>query len=240
MAVPRQGLLSFCRMKPFWTGILALGVVGSLSALPRATGSVAGRVQLLRNGEAQTDAADAVVWIEGLRAAKEPGTAAATMTSDHKHFVPRVVAVSVGETVAFPNQDPIFHNVFSVSAENRFDLGLYRRGRSREKLFELPGLVRVYCNIHPQMVGYVRVVDSRFRLVTGHDGVFAFDGVPAGPQKLRAWSEEGGETESAINVRAGGRIDATLTLEASAFKSQPHKNKYGQDYPPPPADEDRY
>ena len=70
-------------------------------------------------------------------------------------------------TVDFPNVDPIYHNVFSVSGGNRFDLGLYRSGSSKSQKFDETGLVRVYCNIHPQMVGFVMVVDSDFAAVTG-------------------------------------------------------------------------
>jgi len=162
------------------------------------------------------------------------------MVSERKTFMPRVVAVPVGMPVSFPNADPIFHNVFSVSGANHFDLGLYRSGRSKDRAFASPGLVRVYCNIHPQMVGYVRVVDSSFAAVTGPGGAFSFDGVPAGDRVVRAWCEAGGETSAVVHVRARQASPAVLTLDVSAFKPQPHKNKYGQDYPPPPADEDRY
>ena len=89
------------------------------------------------------------------------------MRSDQKRFQPRVVAVPKSASVDFPNVDAIYHNVFSVSGSNRFDLGLYRSGASKHKEFDEPGLVRVYCNIHPQMVGFVFVVDSDFAAVDG-------------------------------------------------------------------------
>jgi hypothetical protein len=130
--------------------------------------------------------------------------------------------------------------VFSVSGDNHFDLGLYRSGRSKEKTFAVPGLVRVYCNIHPQMVGYVRVVDSSFAAVTGPGGAFSFDGVPAGPRVVRAWCEQGGEASQPVVVHPGRTAEASISFDVSAFKPKPHKNKYGQDYPPPPPDEDRY
>jgi hypothetical protein len=100
--------------------------------------------------------------------------------------------------------------------------------------------VRVYCNIHPQMVGYVRVVDSSFATVTGPGGTFSFDGVPAGERVVRAWCEAGGETSATVQLRPRQASTVALTFDVSAFKPQPHKNKYGQDYPPPPPDEDRY
>jgi len=209
-------------------------------ASPVPSGRVEGRVTLLDNGKARADASNVVVWVEAARSASPGSAPIPKMTSNHKRFTPRVVAVEAGHAVSFPNEDPIFHNVFSVSGENRFDLGLYRSGRSKDRVFPSAGLVRVYCNIHPQMVGYVRVVDSSFSAVTGAAGSFAFDGVPAGDRVIRAWSEPGGETSAPVVVRPGAAATVALTFDVSAFKPQPHKNKYGQDYPPPPPDEDRY
>lgn len=204
------------------------------------SGRLEGRVSLLDNGKARADASNVVVWIEATRAAAPASVPPPKMTSNHKRFTPRVVAVEAGHAVSFPNEDPIFHNVFSVSGENRFDLGLYRSGRSKDRVFPAPGLVRVYCNIHPQMVGYVRVVDSSFSAVTGPAGTFSFDDVPSGDHVLKAWSEEGGETSASVVVGPHIAATATLTFDVSSFKLQPHRNKYGQDYPPPPPDEDRY
>jgi plastocyanin len=204
------------------------------------TGRIDGTVTVTEKGRPRADASGIVVWVDGAHGGDGRKRELPRMTSLHKKFVPRVVAVEAGEAVAFPNQDAIFHNVFSVSGENRFDLGLYRQGKSREKAFAAPGLVRVYCNIHPQMVGYVRVVDSSFYAVTGPDGRFSFDGVPAGERTVKAWSEEGGEFSATALVRPGSPAKAALAVDTSGFRSEPHKNKYGKDYPPPPADEERY
>ncbi len=212
-------------------------------ASPAGAGSLSGRVTIVRGGTTLAEAANAVVWIEGLHS---PGGAArvarAEMKSQGKKFVPRVIAVSRAGEVQFPNADPIYHNVFSVSAPNRFDLGLYRSGGSKEKRFDEPGLVRVYCNIHPQMVGFVMVVDSDFAAVTGPDGTFRFAGVPPGNWTVRAWQEEGGEAQAPVSLRARTETPpVTLTMDASAFKAQPHKNKHGKEYPPSrPSDDERY
>lgn len=162
------------------------------------------------------------------------------MKSERKRFNPRVVLVPRRDSVEFPNVDPIYHNVFSVSGANRFDLGLYRSGSSKKQRFDEPGLVRVYCNIHPTMVGYVQVVDSDYGAVTGSEGTFRFEGVPPGSYRVRAWHEEGGEANAAVQVRAGEDATIALTLDATGFRPQPHKNKYGKDYPPPPPDDERY
>jgi plastocyanin len=222
--------------------VLAAGLFAghALSCGAIGFGTVEGRVVLTDGGTARSGASDVVVWLEGLHSSAALSGKETEMKSLHKRFVPRTVAVGTGQAVAFPNEDGIFHNVFSVSGENHFDLGLYRRGKSREKKFETSGLVRVYCNIHPQMIGYVRVVDSSFYAVTQSDGAFRFENVPEGPHTVKAWFDEAGEVSASVTVRPGARAPASLTLDASGFKPQPHKNKYGQDYPPPPPDEDRY
>jgi hypothetical protein len=162
------------------------------------------------------------------------------MKQASKRFQPRVVAVPKNSTVEFPNADPIYHNVFSVSGANRFDLGLYRSGASKPKTFDSPGLVRVYCNIHPQMIGFVMVVDSDYFAVTPVSGEFSLPNVPAGERVLKVWHEEApAELSIPITVK-GSAVEAVgpIRIDVSAYKPEPHKNKYGKDYKPPPADED--
>ncbi len=187
--------------------LLSLLLAIPAPVLPNAGGIVSGQVTLLSNGAARADASNAVVWLEGVRLpAEASGTSPAPepqMKSDQKRFLPRVVVVSRSRSVNFPNADPIYHNVFSVSGGNRFDLGLYRSGASKRKEFLEAGLVRVYCNIHPQMVGFVMVVDSDFAAVTGKDGKFRLEGVPPGDWTLKAWHEESGsEVSVPVTVRA--------------------------------------
>jgi plastocyanin len=220
------------------TFLLALLV--ALFPFPPTGGTVEGRVVLLRAGTPVPDASNAVVWIEGARGGGSV-PAEGQMKSEQKRFTPRVVLVRPNATVQFPNADSIYHNAFSVSGRNRFDLGLYRSGASREKKFEETGLVRVYCNIHPQMVGFVMVVDSGFAAVTGPDGTFRFDGVPHGSLVVKAWHEESGETQTPVTVGGGSEAPLTIRLDVTGFKPVPHKNKYGKDYPPGAGtDDERY
>jgi plastocyanin len=212
-----------------------------LAAVHARAGTVSGRVILVKDGKELADASNAVVWIEGMKGAA-PNGHAGEMKSSQKRFQPRVVAVPAKGTVEFPNADPIYHNVFSVSGDNRFDLGLYRSGASKSKTFDEPGLVRVYCNIHPQMVGFVMVVDSDFAVVTERDGSFKFEGVPAGPHAVRVWHEEGPEAKETVTVGTGASAPLTIRIDVSGFKPESHKNKYGKDYKPPPPDseDERY
>jgi hypothetical protein len=160
------------------------------------------------------------------------GAKTAQMAQTGKRFEPKVLAVAKNATVEFPNTDPVYHNVFSVSGSNRFDLGLYRSGATKSKKFEDAGVVRVYCNIHPQMVGFVLVVDSDYVAVTGPDGTFRFDNLPPGNYTLKVWSEESGESAQPVSVGAAPGAPVAVRLDATGFKAEPHKNKYGKDYPP--------
>ena len=205
-----------------------------LIGAPSGAATVSGNVVLVSGGKPVPDASNVAVWLEGgPRAGSVPAAAKATrMQQSSKQFQPKLLIVEKNATVDFPNLDPIYHNVFSVSGGNRFDLGLYRSGSSKSKKFEETGLVRVYCNIHPQMVGFVMVVDSDFAAVTGRDGAFQFDNVPPGNYVLKAWNEQGGETSQPVTVRSGTEPPLSLSLDVTGFKPEPHKNKYGKDYPP--------
>jgi len=102
-------------------------------------------------------------------------------------FTPRVLAVPVGTMVEFPNNDRVFHNVFSFRDGKRFDLGLYLVGSSRQVAFDKPGLSRIYCNIHPNMAAYVMAVDSPYFAVSDRAGTFRIAAVPTGTYRYYAW-----------------------------------------------------
>lgn len=216
--------------------LLAL-VTLALPALAPA-GNVRGRVELIdKGGRKATDLSDVVVFVDGVKApllprgpGARPRPTRVTMTMKGKSFVPRVVVVPVGGAVDFPNEDPIFHNVFSVSGDNRFDLDLYKRPKSGSWTFRHPGVARVYCNIHPQMSAMVVVRDNPYFAKAAQDGAFSIPDVPAGRYTLKAWNERAAEVGREIVVPTQGDVEAGLTLDASAFKRVAHKNKFGKDY----------
>jgi plastocyanin len=222
------------------TQLLTLILLLAATDAPLPSGSVSGTIALVSRGAARPDSSNVVVWLEGVhRPSDVAGAPHGQMKSDRKKFAPRVLVVPKRAKVEFPNADPIYHNVFSVSGANRFDLGLYRSGASRSKQFDDVGLVRVYCNIHPQMVGFVMVVDSDFAVATGRDGTFRFENVPAGAHTLKVWHEEAGaEKEVPLTVRPGANTADPISLDVSSYKVEPHKNKYGKEYPPQSAAED--
>lgn len=210
-------------------------VVTSLLTISLATaacltaGTLQGRVEMLeRKGRKARDLSEVVVWVEGPKVAPRPRTA--TITMESKRFEPRLVVVPVGGRVAFPNMDPILHNAFSVSGENRFDLDLYKRPGSRSHTFEHPGIVRVYCNIHPQMFAFVVVRDNPFWARASRDGRFSIEGVPAGTWRVKAWHFRAGEIEQTVRVPETGDVSVALTLDASSYRRARHRNKYGKKY----------
>lgn len=106
-----------------------------------------------------------------------------------KRFVPRVIPVQVGGQVRFLNSDKLFHNVFSLSPAKKFDLGRNPQGHARTLTFAQAGIVQVFCDIHPHMVGFVVVVESPYYAVLGADGAYRIPEVPAGDYTVQAWSE---------------------------------------------------
>lgn len=106
-----------------------------------------------------------------------------------KRFVPHVLAVPVGATVEFRNDDELFHNVFSLSKPNDFDLGLYKSGAQREQVFSTPGPVQLLCNIHASMNGWLYVSDSPWFAQADANGRFSVKNVPAGQYELEVWHE---------------------------------------------------
>jgi plastocyanin len=106
-----------------------------------------------------------------------------------RQFAPRVLAVPVGSTVAFPNFDTVYHNVFSLSEAKPFDLGLYKNGQAREMTFDREGIIRVGCNLHANMWAHIVVVSAPHYAITDGKGRFAFRSLEPGRYKLRAWSE---------------------------------------------------
>ena len=198
-----------------------MAVAALLVAVPASAGTISGKVDVIdRGGKPAGDLTNVVVYVDGLKAKPKPA-APARVTMKGKQFLPHVVAVPVGGTVEFPNDDPIFHNVFSVSGENRFDLALYKRPKTGARTFDHPGVVKVYCNIHPQMSAVVVVRDNPFFAKVSPDGTFTIDNVPAGKHVLKAWHERAGEAAAEVAVPERGTATASLSLDASELQARP-------------------
>ncbi|MGH9583870.1 MAG: carboxypeptidase regulatory-like domain-containing protein, partial [Bryobacteraceae bacterium] len=158
------------------------------------------------------------------------------MLQKHKQFSPHILAISAGTTVDFPNLDPIFHNAFSNFEGKIFDIGLYPPGSSRSVRFDRPGIVRVFCNIHPSMSAIIVVVDSLYFTTTDARGSFFLPNVPPGTYEVHFFHERATpETLQGLvrTVSAGKGLTelAVVTISESGYLPVGHKNKYGRDYP---------
>jgi plastocyanin len=133
----------------------------------------------------------AVVWLE---ASNQPTITKSTQAVLHQRglaFAPQVLAVRVGTAVDFPNEDRVFHNVFSFRDGKKFDLGIYPVGSMKRVVFSQAGVSRLFCNIHPNMAGYVVAVDTPHFAVVDNDGRFTLTGVLAGRYTYHAWRPAG-------------------------------------------------
>jgi plastocyanin len=174
-------------------------------------GSVGGAVTAGKNG-----VGDVVVFLvaAGPSAAAAVAPVAAEMDQRSLQFVPRVVVVSPGSTVAFTNSDRVMHNVFHPpKGGSAFDLGLFGPGERRSFAFRNEGAFVVFCHVHPEMVGYVVVLDTPWHAVSDESGRFDLSGVPAGTYVLHAWHARFEEHRQQVTVAAGERtrLDVTLT-----------------------------
>ena len=150
------------------------------------------------------------------------------MSTRRKQFLPRVLAIGAGESVRFPNEDPILHNVFSQSPDNAFDTGQYGRGEGKTTRFDKPGLVRVYCNVHHSMYGFLLVLDTPFHTRADAQGRFKLTGLPEGEGELVVFHDRGAPLRQKVIVGEQGSL--MLTLSLNRRKVPAHSNKFGKPY----------
>jgi plastocyanin len=208
----------------------------TLGQRANAQGNVTGVLTLQeRPGGEPGDVRTAVVYLEGReRAASDAGAAAlrsGTIVMRGREFIPHVRVVLAGGSVAFPNEDPFSHNVFSNAELAPFDLGLYRRGATRTASFPRPGVYPIYCNIHSKMVSFVLAVPGSLVAQPEGDGRFVLRSVPAGRYLLHAWHERGGDTVvREIIVPPSGVESLQIGIDARSYVAAPHLNKFGRPY----------
>jgi len=202
----------------------------ALLLAPPESGEISGSVTVQRGG-AKTDASGVVVYLVGF---SEPAPSVVAEIRQHgKHFDPDLLPITAGPTVSFPNGDPFFHNVFSVSPTRKFDLGQYPRGETKSKQFPSVGVVDVYCNIHPEMAATILVLPNRKFTRAAADGTFRIAGVPAGHWTVYAYSRGATKPVSAaIDVVAGRATELRLTLDENRSDFA-HPNKFGEKYREP-------
>jgi len=160
----------------------------------------------------QVQPVPAVVYLVGSVAGSRAPTTSVQMVQRDTAFAPAAVVLGVGGSVDFPNEDPFFHNVFSYSASQRFDLGRYPQGQSKTVDFTEAGVVSVFCEVHDKMRGVIIVTENPYHAVVSQDGSFRIDGVPPGEHRVAFWSADHEATEQTVTVVAGqtARIEVEL------------------------------
>lgn len=146
-----------------------------------------------------------------------------------KQYTPTISTVSTMQTIQFRNRDQVKHNVFSSSATNSFDLGTYGKGKVGKVQFKQEGIVKVYCNIHPDMVALIGVSQYNYSALANKKGQFSIAGLPAGKYKLTVWSPRG-ELKKSIYISENKANKKNFTLNTAQYKKVEHKNKYGKSY----------
>lgn len=202
-----------------------------------ASGAVEGAVRITRNltaqqmkfrlypsykpipppppGESRTDEwQNVVVYLEpkGFKVEVPGQSAGLKVRQLGETFIPHVLPVMVGTTVEFPNLDPIFHNVFSLSSTSTFDLGRYPKGESRSVTFDTSGFVPVFCHLHSDMSAVIVVLDTPLFTVPGENGRYALADVPAGDYKLVAWHERSEPVELEVTIEPGQTLELDITV----------------------------
>ena len=179
----------------------------------------------------------AVIWLNPLPADAAwpvtPGTF--TLLQKNKMFTPHLLVVPVGSSVAFPNADPFFHNVFSLFDGRRFDLGLYEAGSTRSVIFSREGVSYIFCNIHSEMSAVVIALATPYYGILDQKGVFHVKDVPYGDYDMHVWIE--GQRKSSLDrltrrVHIAGAIADLGDIHADHPEQPEHLNKFGRPYEP--------
>ena len=213
--------------------------VAAPKAAPAPVASVAGNqhigghVELVAASGQRLDAAEAagiVAYYVPIDGAPKPKPGSYSIVMRGKRFDPAVLVVPVGSTIAFPNQDEILHNVFSVSPKATFDLGLYGEGKSAETTFDSATLVQVFCNVHHSMHADILVLSTPWFTRVAANGDFRLDGLPAGSGTLYFWHPRAGSLSREVNVPGDAPVSEKLLATKPVIPE--HRRKDGESYRP--------
>lgn len=212
---------------------------------------VTAQVEIVKRGETQlastsgnsSDASDVVVWLSPVGREAPPVSPDSShlpqLVQRNKQFEPHVLVVQAGTMVQFPNKDPFFHNVFSLFNGKRFDLGLYEAGSSKTVRFDRVGVSFLFCNIHEEMSAVIVAVDTPYFGLSDRSGRVSIANVPDGVYQMHVWYERSlpddlKALEKLVTISGGKRTLETIRVVNNPDFTLTHKNKYGEDYVPPP------
>lgn len=199
-----------------WVAGILVALSFAVAGKAALAGTISGNVRIGVNGVSLADAGAIVVYLVANHPTIEKPSSALPRAEVHQRgarFEPDFLVVTVGQTVAMPNDDVIFHNVFSYSEPNDFDLGLYGAGQSPTLRFTQAGLVKIYCSIHEEMDGLIFVAPSRLHaLPRVADGRFSIENVPPGRYEVHVWSERLPEQQWPLEIPSDAPVDVSLSL----------------------------
>ncbi len=212
-----------------------LSLVSLLIAITAQGGTIRGKVTL--NEKAQNEHQwkpcasheNSVVYVTGFDEGPPPKKRIVYLDQKDKRFQPRVLTLTAGETVTFRNQDSIHHNVWSLSKPQPFDLGAFRGPEEKTFTFKTPGLIRLFCNIHPEMIGSILVLKNRRFTVPSRDGSFTLKDIPPGKHTLRVWAEGSEPLSRDVTITASSLTQEDFSVQTVPI-SKSHLNKFGKLY----------
>jgi len=228
-----------------WRLLISFNLLIYSAIAAEVSGTIELRDSRLDSVTRRHDYSGVVVSLSPAKTVSDPKSAArAQMVQKNKTFTPHILPIFTGTVVDFPNYDPIFHNAFSSYSGQIFDVGLYPPGTSRAVRFAKPGIVRVFCNIHPTMSAIIVVLGTPYFAKTAADGAFKID-VPPGDYELGIFHERASESalgtlSRRVTVGAEPVHLPALVVSESGYLPVSHTNKYGKPYPPSTPDNSVY
>lgn len=211
-------------------------ICNALAANEQSTNDFSGVIKGIititdKEGNKLEDYSNVVVFVDGLSVQKSNIVEQSIPNLSHKglKFTPRVLPIIKGSNVNFLNDDNIFHNVFSLSKAKTFDLGIYPAGSEKFLQFDQPGLVKVYCNIHPNMISNILVLNNSLFSKTDTYGNYLITNVPTGNFTLRVWYEQSSDIRREIKVQTRELLVENFDITKSKIIKK-HKNKFGMPY----------
>jgi plastocyanin len=228
-----------------WSLLLVLGVTQSHAQGVEVTAKIVVNKILASADKKHKDSpetANVVLWLSSLKPdpPTPPPPARQTpyrLVQKNKMFTPHLLVVPAGTSVQFPNEDPFFHNVFSLFNGKRFDLGLYESGTTRSVRFDREGVSYIFCNIHPEMGAVVLALSTPYFGISSETGAVAIHNVPPGSYRLNVWSENGRSinpaiAEQIVQISSDSVNLGNIVLQSMTDVLANHKNKFGEDYQP--------
>lgn len=165
------------------------------------------------------------IWLDGPVSKDAPSGIAAKIEQTNRRFAPELTVIEAGSKVSFPNEDPIFHNVFSLSGPKSFDLGNYPKGESRFVTFPEPGIVYVNCHLHPNMSAAIVVTPNQWHALSDRDGRFELQNVPPGKYTVVAWHKAAGFFRETLTLTEGhnGQVEFLIPIDESGRTLESHR-----------------